>query len=699
MSRRRFAMVFFVAFIVGLLFTSNTHPSHAESLSPRAVSPIDYWSTASSSEQFVDNNISDVDGLSDEGTHSNFAGQQLGPDTIYDTLAEENTEPNATDVEDDYDSYSGDVDSSPDVGTEINPTNAQGTYNDSQFMTIQEIDVGDPYQSEWLDTDVYDATEDTGITKVGVSPYLDAQDYPANYVYTKAPGTRAGWWHFPNTTLTGDLSVNVSLYCWNVDVDTPDGFDVYYDTTGGPGTLLGRIAQHTARQYDNLTIPGVLTSEDVSALRIRLVFYKSGSAKEAYVDHLHLGVSSPEIVNYDADFEYEWINADYDETYEEVCVYIGAIAGTESLNVGYWNGGAWASLGQIGTTGWTNLTAVGLTSLSYTIRLRAADSTDDIEQGEWTIDLITLHTWSDQTYNYELDLEVQWTSALFDNNNEYLCIYAGTTDTEDLQIDVWDGVGWVNLFSDLMADSWNNISVETWLISATFTLRFKGGADLGDTTQSQWSIDATLLHTWNNFPLNDQKPTVSNIDDGTFMYARAREYQITAFVSDQDGYADIQTMHLSLYSNDRLTLYWTVQYDEDADSFAEYSDPSDYITLNTASSSAAKAGNDIDITFNVAIEWDHPDIVDSDAQCYVVDSKSENSTDWYEVDWDIETRLEVSGLGTDDNKGTVDRGDVDGTFYTSGTVTYLVSTFSPPSTEVDVWVFGSEYGTNTGPWE
>ncbi|MFX1485217.1 MAG: hypothetical protein ACFFCP_18710, partial [Promethearchaeota archaeon] len=87
-----------------------------------------------------------------------------------------------------------------------------------------------------------------------------------------------------------------------------------------------------------------------------------------------------------------------------------------------------------------------------------------------------------------------------------------------------------------------------------------------------------------------------------------------------------------------------------------------------------------------------------DVQCIVIDSKSENSTNWYEVNWDIETRLDITGINTDDNLGTVDRGNLDGQFYTSGTVTYYGSTLNPPTDEVDVWVSSPEYGTTIGPW-
>jgi hypothetical protein len=45
---------------------------------------------------------------------------------------------------------------------------------------------------------------------------------------------------------------------------------------------------------------------------------------------------------------------------------------------------------------------------------------------------------------------------------------------------------------------WNNVSVSTFLVSSTFTIRFKGSDELGDVSQSSWSVDATLLTLWSN---------------------------------------------------------------------------------------------------------------------------------------------------------------------------------------------------------
>jgi hypothetical protein len=102
----------------------------------------------------------------------------------------------------------------------------------------------------------------------------------------------------------------------------------------------------------------------------------------------------------------------------------------------------------------------------------------------------------EENFNYELDLEVQWTNVDYDEANEQLCIYGGTMGAENITVDVWNGSDWVeNIFANLTS-GWNNVSVTSYLTTSNFTIRFKGGNETGDTTQHTWDIDTTLLHVW-----------------------------------------------------------------------------------------------------------------------------------------------------------------------------------------------------------
>jgi hypothetical protein len=70
------------------------------------------------------------------------------------------------------------------------------------------------------------------------------------------------------------------------------------------------------------------------------------------------------------------------------------------------------------------------------------------------------------------------------------------TPTETIRVDVWTGAAWQNVIADLNNNAWTNVSVSSYLTSQTFTLRFKGGSETGDTIQDRWYIDAVVLHVW-----------------------------------------------------------------------------------------------------------------------------------------------------------------------------------------------------------
>jgi hypothetical protein len=70
-----------------------------------------------------------------------------------------------------------------------------------------------------------------------------------------------------------------------------------------------------------------------------------------------------------------------------------------------------------------------------------------------------------------------------------------TTASENLKVDVWNGASWQNVIASLNS-GWNNVTVSAYLVSSTFTIRFKGNVETADATQDNWEIDAALLHVW-----------------------------------------------------------------------------------------------------------------------------------------------------------------------------------------------------------
>lgn len=97
------------------------------------------------------------------------------------------------------------------------------------------------------------------------------------------------------------------------------------------------------------------------------------------------------------------------------------------------------------------------------------------------------------TVNYDLDLEVGWTSAEYEQTVEYLCLYGGTQGAEALRVDIWAG-SWITLIADVQT-GWNNISISTYLTSSAVEIRFTDTSD-DSTLADTWQIEAVIIKTY-----------------------------------------------------------------------------------------------------------------------------------------------------------------------------------------------------------
>ena len=225
---------------------------------------------------------------------------------------------------------------------------------------------------------------------------------------------------------------------------------------------------------------------------------------------------------------------------------------------------------------------------------------------------------------------------------------------------------------------------------------------LDDYYVRKWQTLEPASYTWSAeemgaTPENDQAPVCTNLDDTDNLYARYRIYNFSVSVTDADGAEDID--YVELNSTYLFESYWAVRYTESDNSFSE-TDGASYIELT--GSVYSKVGNNLDIWFGIKIEWAHPDVSNYDLEQYVVDDAGHSDADQYtEINYDYETRLDYTSnpVVTGDDAGTIDRGDIDEAFTMAGTMIYYGSgDDNPPVDEVDVWVNGSQYGTNVGPW-
>lgn len=471
---------------------------------------------------------------------------------------------------------------------------------DTTMDTMTEANQGGSGGSEWLSVNADDSTFTEWDSNAGVSPWLGAPS-DGNYLWElTTSGEMRGWFDFPSTTLTGDLTVNVSGYVQNSDGTGNDHIDAYLDYVGGGGANVGSLDCTTSWTYYTFALTGTYTPTEVNAMRIYVQTVTVGQGDDMYIDHLRLGVSAP--------------------------------------------------------------------------------ASDD----------------------YELDLEVQFTDVDYDETSgEELCVYGGTQAAEALKVDVWDG-SWVNIIADVATDGWSNVSISSYLTSATIEFRFVDADQASDASGDTWDVDAMLIHSWTTSytPVNDQTPTLDNPTDTNRMYAQYVEYQVTVYVSDQNGFADIDYLEWGIWDDTQTTEYFRFRYDEDTNTFTEEYDSGTIVSLNAGSSSATETGNDIDATFYFTVDWDFPDVSTVDSKCYVIDTQSETDTDWYESDWRIETRLDysVAPAITGDDSGTIYRGDLEESFTFDGTLIYYESTDdNPASDQVDVWVSAS-LNSLAGPW-
>jgi hypothetical protein len=167
----------------------------------------------------------------------------------------------------------------------------------------------------------------------------------------------------------------------------------------------------------------------------------------------------------------------------------------DDFELEYYDGNSWVNYRDFHNVayqnGWHHYTETITDSDYFVSNFQIRWYAKSVSAGEYAcVDLVTVT--KDET-NYELDLEVQWTHADFDETNEVLCMYVGAASGEGLRVDVWTG-SWTSLTT--LSVGWNNVTVSPYLTSEEFTIRFVGETETDDTTQDYWTIDATLLHCW-----------------------------------------------------------------------------------------------------------------------------------------------------------------------------------------------------------
>jgi hypothetical protein len=226
------------------------------------------------------NQLSNVDSSPDIGTHSNFTAQQYGPDSISDNLTEANAGESAT----------------------FGKTNIGSTSTG---------------YTGWLEASRYQCAQTGSVANITL--YLSggaAGRYARVAIYSDSSGapnsllsqssqqeiTSNGW-----RTFTGfNVSVSTNTYYWLAFQISTSSLQFRYDT--------GVTDQHAYSSYTYGSFPSSFGTPG----------YYGTEAQSIYASIL-----SP---NYRLDLEEQWINVDYHETNEQLCLYCPPVNNTYSLN-------------------------------------------------------------------------------------------------------------------------------------------------------------------------------------------------------------------------------------------------------------------------------------------------------------------------------------------------------------------------------
>jgi FlaG/FlaF family flagellin (archaellin) len=320
--------------------------------------------------------------------------------TLYHRWSDDNISWNGglNEVKDPVDNNTYNMDGIADKGSETNFPNAQDTSVDANVMTIQEADQGYAAGDENKVVDSWDSTY-VSWTETGTTPYLNADDYSTNYITIATRNNNEGWFTFADTTAPAGATVTCTIYVngWRSNTNGADDYaDVYVDYTGNSGSDMGDACTTIDSNGVQTINVGSLTVTQANTLRVYFRSTRVGGAMATlYIDYVYVRFQWSASPNYNIDFEYQWTVAVYNQINKQVCLYVAShTGGTENLLVNYRNGSIWSTLGTITTTGWSNFTATGLISSTYTIQLKGATESGDLAQDSWNIDVIMLNTWN-----------------------------------------------------------------------------------------------------------------------------------------------------------------------------------------------------------------------------------------------------------------------------------------------------------------
>jgi len=354
---------------------------------------------------YVDSNNSDVDSSADKGQHSNFAAQQAGPDSISDTLAEENTG-EITKVGTDT-SGTGNILTLSFSHTLVSGTNriviisigiengdtidvSNVTYGGTTMTLAVERITGTSgfrYLSEiWyiLENDLpSDGSQTIEVNCSGTANALEVNSFCSEYtgVAQGAPEATNGAAQLSGNTISNTIS------------PSDDAWVISIAGSGNAGSFT-----HGQEQVEVLDFQDASSTFAVAELRGASGETSLSSTYSSTVNRLcRVAASWIKQPRYELDLEMQWTNIDYTRTNEELCIRTGTFSGSENIQVRVWNnaGSSWHWVMNLTASQWNNASITSyLTSYTFTVQFLGGMETSDSIEDIWNIDATLLHVWS-----------------------------------------------------------------------------------------------------------------------------------------------------------------------------------------------------------------------------------------------------------------------------------------------------------------
>ncbi|MGD6808090.1 MAG: hypothetical protein ACQCN3_00165 [Candidatus Bathyarchaeia archaeon] len=312
---------------------------------------------------------SNIDGVDDVGFHNpaGFTAQQQAPDSVYDTLTEQDSGHGYTNK----------------------------TLNSESFEN---------YQTDWSETGHWDRVYGVAYSGVYSMKFSGGNKYTGELT---SPAVDC------SDCSEGDCIV-IDFYYKDVGCESGELLLQYNDGSGWqtkPKRDLSSTSEtgwiHYHEELDNSQFFS-------SHFQIRIVASTKNdkTSDDAYFDLFTIS-KTVDGTSYQLNLEEQWTNVNYANNDQDLCIKAGAL-GSETLNIDVWHNNAWVNIGSLTglVNGWKNISVLSyIDSSTFTIRFRDASSASDATLDTWKIDAVLLAQKPDIAFllsQQESSIIVEW---------------------------------------------------------------------------------------------------------------------------------------------------------------------------------------------------------------------------------------------------------------------------------------------------